>query len=99
MWYVIQVGPRREQEQEQEIITLCDKWVKIPSEEFFTMKRIRFNRSSDGTWNQLEKLAFPGYVFASTDDIDSLRTRLKKIPELTKLLGAGDEIFSIYDEE
>ncbi len=95
MWYVIQVGPRRE----HEILALCEKWVRIPSEEFFVMRCMGYRRRTDGTWDKLERLAFPGYIFVRTDDIDDLRLRLKKIPELTKVLGAGDEIFPIYEEE
>lgn len=95
MWYVIQVKSTRE----HYILSLCEERVRMPSEEMFVMKCVRYLRESDGSWRENEVIAFPGYVFADTEDIDSLRERLKRIPELTKVIGAGDEIFPIYENE
>lgn len=95
MWYVIQVRATRE----HEILALLDRWVKEADEEFFVMRCMRYLRQQDAAWDNVEALAFPGYIFADTNDIDGLRERLKQIPDLTKVLGAGDEIFPVYEEE
>ena len=94
MLYVIQVKPLHE----DKTLIMLNQYVKAESEEFFVMKCMRYLRQKDATWDDVEALAFPGYIFARTDDIDSLRDRLLKIPDLTKVLGAGDEVFPIYKE-
>ncbi|WP_255376338.1 antiterminator LoaP [Massilimicrobiota sp. An134] len=45
-------------------------------------------------------MLFKGYVFMITDHVDDLYTQLKKVPDLTKLLGNdGENIYPIYKEE
>ena len=95
MWYVIQVAPGRE----YDVITMCDLQIKKPGEDFFVMKGIRYLREKDGSWRENEVIAFPRYVFADTDDIENLRERLMKIPDLTKVLRSGDDVFPIYPDE
>lgn len=53
----------------------------------------------NGRWTTLERILFPGYMFLETDDIDGLYWELKMIPRLTKLLGVGDCIVPLSDEE
>lgn len=58
------------------------------------MRKIR------GQWYNVEEILFKGYVFMITDHIDALFNELKKIPDLTKLLGNdGKNIYPIYKEE
>ena len=95
MWYVMQVRATRE----QEILKLCEERVKRSGEEFFIMRCLRFYREPEGIWIKKEVKAFPGYIFIDTENIDEIRERLYLIPDLTKLLGAGDEIFPIYEDE
>ncbi|MBO5622646.1 MAG: transcription antiterminator, partial [Butyrivibrio sp.] len=80
MWYVIQVSPSHE----HEVLVQLDKFVKTGNEEFFIMRCLRYLRQKDASWDNVEALAFPGYIFAKTDDINYLRERLIKVPYLTK---------------
>ena len=95
MWYVIQVRSGRE----HDILTMYERRIKVPDEELFIIRCIRFIRNPGGGFHEQEANAFPGYVFADTDNIENLIERLRNIPELTKVLGAGEEIFPIYKEE
>ena len=95
MWYVIQVMAGRE----EYILSFCEQVVRKSSEEMFVMRCDRLLRNQDGSWRKNEEIAFPGYLFADTDDIDGLRERLKKIPELAKVVKVGTGIFPIYDGE
>ena len=47
----------------------------------------------------LEAALFPGYVFVETDDIESFRLRLRKVPKMTRILKTGEEMHPIYPEE
>ena len=42
---------------------------------------------------------FPGYLFIESDEVEELFHELRKIPELTKLLGYGQDIVAISKEE
>ncbi|MBO5621536.1 MAG: antiterminator LoaP [Butyrivibrio sp.] len=95
MWYVIQVRTGRE----HDIITMYEKRIKVPDEEIFIIRCMRFIRNPGGGFHEQEANAFPGYVFADTHNIEDLIERLRDIPELTKVIGAGEEIFPIYKEE
>lgn len=95
MWYVIQVRTGRE----HEILTLYDRRIKSTDEELFIMRCMRYIRNPGGGFHEQEANAFPGYIFADTKDINNLKERLNDIPELTKIVGAGDEVFPIYQEE
>ena len=46
-----------------------------------------------GTWHRATKVLFPGYVIAVSADAPKLRRSLAKVPEFTRLLGAGDHPF------
>ena len=52
-----------------------------------------------GTWTVVRKVLFPGYVFAVTDRPDDLYQSLKQVIGLTKLLGTGQEIVPLTEEE
>ncbi len=95
MWYVIQVAPNRE----RDVIAMCNERIKKPDEEFFVMKGIRYLREKDGSWRENEIIVFPRYVFVDTEDIGNLRERLLKIPDLTKVVSSGEEVFPIYPDE
>ena len=67
-------------------------------EEVFVIKAQK-NHRIKGEWIMREYLLFPSYVFFETDDPSDLRIRLKKIPEMTKILKTGDEFTPLYPEE
>lgn len=95
-WYVIQVRNKLE----EKIKKSCEM---IVSKEFlkecFVPKNIRLKKV-EGKWIEVEEILFNGYVFLVSDTPDELFLELKKIPDLTKMLGKIDnEIFPLYDDE
>ena len=94
MWYVIQVKANRE----LAVVERCRRDVIIPGENVFVMKSERMFKKH-GEWSLIEEVSFQKYIFAETGDTDGFRIRLKKIDEFTKMLGVGDEIAPIAQEE
>lgn len=95
MWYVLQVRAGTE----ENIRVQCRKNISeavlkrcfIPYYE--EKKRIR------GLWTVQRRILFPGYVFVITDDPELLYQSLKRVVGLTKLIGTGDEIVPLEEEE
>lgn len=52
-----------------------------------------------GEWHIQERILFPGYVFLITQDPEKLVNGLRKVIGLTKLIGTGDEIVPLVQEE
>ena len=50
-------------------------------------------------WHIQERILFPGYVFLITQNPEKLVNGLKKVIGLTKLIGTGDEIVPLVQEE
>lgn len=95
MWYVIQVRTGTE----ESIRIQCEKnipeevleWCFIPYYE--EKKRIR------GEWTLQEKILFPGYVFLVTEEINMLYENLRNVIGLTRLIGTGQEIVPLREDE
>ena len=95
MWYVVQVRTGAE----ESIRTQCVKNVGtdvlkrcfIPYYE--EKKRIR------GEWTIQKKVLFPGYIFCITEQLEDLFQSLKLVVGLTKLLGTGNEIIPLAENE
>lgn len=95
MWYVVQTRTGTE----ESIRLQCQKNVSaevlkrcfIPYYE--EQKRIR------GEWTTQKKVLFPGYVFMIAENVESLYKELKTVIGLTKLIGTGDEIVPLQEEE
>lgn len=95
MWYVVQTRTGTE----QSIQLQCQKYISdevlercfIPYYE--EKKRIR------GEWTTQTKVLFPGYVFMITENIEILYEALKRVNGLTKLIGTGEDIVPLNDEE
>ena len=95
MWYVLQVRTGTE----ENIRTQCRN--NIP-EAVLTRCFIPYyeeKRRIRGTWTAVKKVLFPGYVFAVTDRPDDLYQSLKHVIGLTKLIGTGQEIVPLTEEE
>lgn len=56
-------------------------------------------KKQNGTWNTLQKVLFPGYIFMITEDVEKLFFHLKTIEGMTKLIGTGQNIIPLKDEE
>lgn len=95
MWYVVQVRSGTE----DRIVLQCQNQIdpKILERCFIayyeTRKKIR------GKWITQQKILFPGYVFVVTERPEELRGSLRNIAGLTKLIGTGEEIVPLSEEE
>lgn len=95
MWYVLQVRTGTEENIRLQCRSNISETVLshcfIPYYE--EKKRIR------GEWTIQKKVLFPGYVFVVTEKVEKLYKDLKDVIGLTKLIGTGQEIVPITDEE
>ncbi len=95
MWYVVQVFTGTEQ-------SICRQAEKVISTAILPRIFIPYyeeKRHSCGEWKLLQKVLFPGYVFVVTDHIEELWLQLKKVIGLTRLIGAGEDIIPLTEEE
>ena len=95
MWYVMQVSTGTEENircQRQRLISsnVLERCF-IP---YYQQKK-RFQ----GEWHIQERILFPGYVFLIAENPEKLVNGLRKVIGLTKLIGTGDEIVSLVQEE
>lgn len=87
MWYVIQVVAGKE----EFVLKMIKKYgVQRYLKECFSPKYER-RRKYLGQWHQEQAILFPGYIFVISDQVEELYLVLKKIPELTKILGVGEK--------
>lgn len=95
MWYAVMVRSGTEEEIRKQCRAVVPTEVLedcfIPRYE--SMKRYR------GEWHKEKKVLFPGYVFMVSEDVEQLFQKLKQVAGLTKLLGTGDEIVPLAEEE
>ncbi len=95
MWYVVQVRTGME----EEIITQCRKVIPSSILERCFLPYYEMMKKYQGEWHKEKKVLFPGYVFMITDDINSLYMELKRVIGLTKLIGTGEEIIPLGQED
>ncbi|MBR3241688.1 MAG: antiterminator LoaP [Parasporobacterium sp.] len=95
MWYVIQTQTGKELKVKQKIE------MRLSPEVYEDCRIIYYEtkRKYEGKWHLEKKTMFPGYLFIVTDKIEDVFLQLKKVPELTKLLGYGEEIVPITPKE
>lgn len=95
MWYVIQVVTGKEEETKNVI----DKELSRQFfEDCFYIRRERVWRRDGQCIVHLETM-FPGYLFISTDQPEEVCTKLKAIPQITKLLRSEEDIFLTVSQE
>lgn len=94
-WYVIQVPTGKEE-------TMCRlieraAGPQVVSEcftpRYATQKKVR------GEWRDVDAVLFPGYVIAVTGDAETLRRRLDRVVEFTRLLAMGEKFTPIEDAD
>ena len=93
-WYAIQTRAGKE----DHIVLICRARVRTGGESVFTMKK-EMVKKIRGEWRKGIYPLFPGYVIFETEDIDDLFFRLKKVPELTKIVRTGELFTPLYPEE
>ncbi|HWT76048.1 MAG TPA: antiterminator LoaP [Mobilitalea sp.] len=95
MWYAVQVRTG----EEEKIKLLCNKIISGEIlKECFIPYYERMKKYL-GEWHKSSEILFPGYIFMVSDYIDELRVWVKKIPNLTKILGDGKDIIPLNDKE
>ena len=95
MWYVVQVSTGAE----ERIRLQCEKKIdKSIMEECF-IPQYEEKKHFRGKWTVQKKILFPGYVFVVTDYLNDLYEELKHIDGMTKMIGTGQEIVPLTDEE
>lgn len=95
MWYVIQVRTGTE----EDIKLQCER--RIPSEimERCYIPYYERKRRYRGAWHMEQSILFPGYVFVISDALEKLFLGLKSVMGLTKLIGTGQEIIPLTEQE
>lgn len=95
-WYVLQVRTGKEEEIVKKCQFYIDHDILIDCFIPITKKKKKYH----GTWHIVDDILFKGYIFIITNQVEQLYTQLKKVPDLTKLLGNdGKEIYPIYPQE
>lgn len=95
MWYVVQVRLGTE----HNIRIQCNKKIPDTIMERCFIPYYEEKKKQNGTWNTLQKVLFPGYIFMITEDVEKLFFHLKTIEGMTKLIGTGQDIIPLKEEE
>lgn len=95
MWYVLQVRTGTE----ESIRLQCRNKISEAVLERCFIPYYEEKRRIRGEWTLQKKVLFPGYVFVITDELDELYQSLKNVIGLTKLIGTGQEIVPLTEEE
>lgn len=94
-WYAVQVTTGKE----EETACMCRRVIDTEIlQECFIPKGERMRRY-EGAWHKEKKILFPGYLFFITDAVEQLYFELKKIPELTRILGDGTSFIPLEQDE
>lgn len=95
MWYVVQVRSGTE----HNIRIQCNKKIPDTIMERCFIPYYEEKKKQNGSWNTLQKVLFPGYIFMITEDVEKLFFHLKTIEGMTKLIGTGQDIIPLKEEE
>lgn len=85
--------------QEESTITLCRAIIAPPILLDIFYPQTETMRKWRGEWMKRQVPLFPGYLFADTEEPDELRSLFRRVPKLTKLLGAGTEPIPLSEQE
>lgn len=94
-WYVIQVRSGYEEKIKKTCQLIIDKSVLLDC----FIPKIETMKKYHGKWHSQDDVLFKGYVFMISDHIDTLFNELKKVPDLTKLLGKSEDVVYPLKEE
>lgn len=95
MWYVMQVRTGSE----ENIRIQCERVISKEVLERCFIPYYQQKKRFQGKWHIQENILFPGYVFLITQNLELLTENLKNVIGLTKLIGTGDEIVPLSEEE
>ena len=95
MWYAVQVRNGRE----EKVVIQCGKLIEEDILKECFLPRFEKMKRYQGRWHKEEELLFPGYVFTISNKPQELQIALRRIPELTRLLGDEASPVALYHEE
>ncbi len=95
MWYVLQVRSGTE----ESIRTQCEKIIDPEILEQCFIPYYEEKKRYRGAWHTEQRILFPGYIFMVSNELTKLRIYIKKIIGMKKLLGTGEEIVPLTEEE
>ena len=95
MWYVMQVRTGTE----ENICCQCQRMISSDILERCFIPYYQQKKRFQGKWHNQERILFPGYVFLIAENLEQLAENLRKITGMTRLLGTGDEIIPLSQEE
>ena len=95
MWYVIQVFTGTE----ENIRLQCEKLIDAEVLKKSFIPYYEEKRKYDGKWHVNTKVLFPGYVFLVSEQVDGLKEQLRKVLGFSKLIGTGEEIIPLSEDE
>jgi transcriptional antiterminator NusG len=95
MWYATQVCTGRE----EKVISYCRMAQENGVIEDIFIPKCQVKKKCQGVWHVVNQVMFPGYIFIVANEVNRLFQYLKQIPELTKLLGTGNEIVPLESYE
>ena len=95
MWYVMQVRTGTE----ENIRCQCQRLISSNVLERCFIPYYQQKKRFQGEWHIQERILFPGYVFLIAENPEKLVNGLRKVIGLTKLIGTGDEIVPLVQEE
>jgi len=95
MWYVIWTTTGREEQTKRTIEETIPKGYYIKC---FVPKKKECRRQN-GTWINIEKTLFPGYLFIEAEQIEGIFFCLKKLPQFVKVLKTGEYFSAVSPEE
>lgn len=95
MWYVMQVRTGTE----ENIRCQCQRLISSNVLERCFIPYYQQKKRFQGEWHIQERILFPGYVFLIAENLEQLAENLRKVTGMTRLLGTGDEIIPLSQEE
>lgn len=94
-WYVIQVRSGHE----HQIANSCCFRISNSILKDCFIPEYKTKKKFKGQWHEVQSVLFKGYVFMISDYVDELYNELKKIPDLTKMIGKKKEIIYPLPEQ
>lgn len=95
MWYVIQVRTGTE----EHIVLQCERQIDENILERCFVPHYEEKKKFCGRWEVTERILFPGYVFVVTEQLEELHEQLKNVIGMTRLIGTGETIVPLSEEE
>ena len=95
MWYVVQVRTGMEERIRLQCETRIPEDILEKCFIFYYEEKKRLG----GKWTTQKKTLYPGYLFVVTEELKTLYEELKHVEGLTKLIGTGETIVPLSQDE